>query len=133
MIVDPDALRLELIYDLLDIAYRTRNRRLESRKSVLLRHEVGQLLLQDLRHVAGLRLPTLTCTVLRSGLRIARLLQRRSLPVEQLERFIRNITVRSRHRRRHPRRPIRIPVVDALGLAKDIDTEEEARSLGTRS
>ena len=44
----------------------------------------------------------------------------------------RKIFVTYRHRRRYPHRRILTPVVDALALALDIDTEEEARERGGR-
>ena len=39
---------------------------------------------------------------------------------------IRRVFFRYRHRRRYPERKGRFPMLHALSLAKDIDTEEEA-------
>lgn len=132
LVADPRALRLELLYRLLGVAYRTRNRPVETRRSAMLRTTLLQLLWQDVLHVASLRLPDVTWTVLRNGLACARRLRAGTLTRERLETYAGRVVLRARHRWRHPELGVRLPVVDALSLAEDADTEEEARALGAR-
>ena len=50
---------------------------------------------------------------------------------ERLERAVRRVVVSYGHRRRYPRRMVRLPILPGvLSLARDIDTEEEARAIG---
>ena len=128
----PSALRLKFLYRLLDLGYRTRNRSIESRRGVMIRGVLADMLIQDLLHLLRLRAPSLTWSVLRASIPAADLLRRGSITRGQLEDTLRKIFVRSRHRRRHPERRVVLPIVDALFLARDIDTEEEASELGGR-
>jgi hypothetical protein len=130
VIGDVRALRLAFLYRLLDLGYRTRNRSIRSRRGVMIRGVLGDMLLQDLLHLARLRAPSLTWSVLRASIPAAELLRRGNITLRQLEDTVRKIFVRSRHRREHPGRRVVLPIVDALFLARDIDTEEEARELG---
>ncbi len=132
VIADPRALRLALIYGLLDVAYRTRNRPVDARRRSMVRRVLTDLVVEDLRHVLGARPPTLTWTVMTSGLRLARGLRSGTLTVGGLERLVGRLALRRRHRRSSPARGVRLPVVDAIGLALDIDTEEEARASGAK-
>ena len=43
--------------------------------------------------------------------------------------LVAEIGIRTAHRRRYPKRGARLPILDALSLAKDVDTEEEALAL----
>ena len=65
----------------------------------------------------------------RVPLRLARKLRAGTITRRELERLASVVVVRSRHRRRHPERGARIALVDALGLAEDVDTVEEAEDL----
>lgn len=132
VVVDPSALRLEFMYQLFQIAYRTRNRPIRYRRTVMLRGLLRALIGQDLLHLLALRPPTLTWTVVRAGLGAAQKLRRGTITCDELERALRRMFVTARHRRLHPRRRIHVPILDALSLALDIDTEEEARALGGR-
>jgi hypothetical protein len=129
-IADPAALRLDFLYRLFDLGYRTRNRPIEARRRVMVRGVLAGLLVQDLLHLGRLRAPTLTWSVLVTGIAAARGLRAGTISQAELEEALRRIFVTSRHRRRHPGRRVALPVVDALPLALDIDTEEEARALG---
>lgn len=131
-VFDPAALRLELLYRLIQVAYRTRNRSVETRRGAMLRALFGELLYQDLLHLFSLRLPDLTWTVLRAGLSLYSEVRSRRIERGELERKIGRIVLRARHRRRHPERGVRLPILDALSLAEDIDTEEEAHEVGAR-
>jgi hypothetical protein len=130
VVVDPAALRLKFLYHLFQMGYRTRNRPIDRRRSVMVRSLLMGLLFQDLLHVLGLRFPALTWTVLRAGITAARELRDGTITRARLENFLREIFVKYRHRKRFPDRRVVLPMVDVLWLAKDIDTEEEARELG---
>ena len=43
---------------------------------------------------------------------------------------MRRVFVLRSHRQRHPERRVRMPLLRALSIARDIDTVEEARALG---
>jgi hypothetical protein len=127
VVLDPAALRLKFLYHLFQLGYRTRNRPIDRRRSVMVRSLLMQLIFQDLLHVLGLRFPALTWTVLRAGITAARELRDGTITRARLENFLREIFVKYRHRKRHPARRVVMPLVDVLWLALDIDTEEEAR------
>lgn len=122
----PSSLRLPLLYRLLSLAYSTRNRSVAHRKRAMLRSVLAGLLGADLRRMVRLRPPTLTATVISSGLRLARLLRQKNMERGELERLIGRIFVR----REAPVRGIRHPFCDIVSLAEDVDTEEEARAIG---
>jgi hypothetical protein len=96
----------------------------------MLRGVIADMLLQDLRLVASLRPPTFTWSVLRAALPAANLLAKGRMNRPRLEDALRKVFVRYRHRVRHPERRVALPFVDALPLARDIDTIEEAEELG---
>jgi hypothetical protein len=126
-IIDPSALRLPLLYQLLDLAYRTRNRSVPYRRAVMLRTVLFSLLAQDFGRAGSLRVPDRTVTIVGSGLKLARELHRGRLEVAELERLIARIFLReSRGAAPHA---VRYPVVDMVSLAEDVDTEEEARAI----
>lgn len=130
VVVDPSALRREFLYRMFDLGYSTRNRPIDSRRGVMVRGLILEMLYRDLLHVLSLRRPTLTWSVLRAALPAANLLREGTITVAGLERALRKILVRYRHRRSWPQRRVVIPLVDELSLARDIDTVEEARELG---
>jgi len=132
VIADPRALRLDLFYRLTHAAYRTRNRPVRARQGSMLRSVLLGLLLQDLRHLFALRPPVLTWTVLRNGLALARELRAGGQTRAEFERRVGRIVLSARHRRAHPERGVRMPIVEAIGMAADIDTDEEARAIGAR-
>src|SRR5262245_11687692 len=96
----------------------------------MVRGVVAALLVQDLRHILSLRAPTLTWSVLSAGIPAARRLRDGTVTRQRLERALGQIFVTARHRKRHPQRGVRLPIVEGLSLALDIDTEEEARAAG---
>jgi len=130
VLVDPDALRLNFLYRLFQLAYRTRNRPIDYRRGIMVRGVILELVYQDLLHLFTLRAPTLTWSVLSVGIAAARELKRGTITRARLERAVRKILVTSRHRKRTPDRRVLIPIVEGLSLALDIDTEEEAREAG---
>jgi hypothetical protein len=129
-VADPGALRLDFVYRLIEIGYRTRNRPIGQRRSAMTRGVVGALLARDLRLLLDFEAPTLTWTVLTAGLSAARKLRAGTVTREELEDALRRVFVSRRHRLRFPERRVRLPIVDELSLALDIDTEEEALQFG---
>jgi hypothetical protein len=127
-VVEPDVLRLPLLYRLLNAGYRSRNRPLSARRNALLFAVLGSLLARDVLGLARLCAPILTAHVVGAGLRLARRLRADALDTGELERLVARILVR----RGAPleRARVRLPHTDFLSLAEDIDTEEEARELG---
>jgi hypothetical protein len=130
VVVDPQALRLKFLYRLFQVGYKTRNRPVDNRRSAMVRNLIVELLYQDMLHVLGLRLPNLTWSVLRAGIPAGGKLRDGTLTLTELEDVMRRIFVRNRHRRRYPQRRIVVPLVDAISLGLDVDTEEEAREIG---
>jgi hypothetical protein len=129
-VLDAAALRMEFIYRVLRLIYRTRNRPIAYRRAVVLRGIMFELLYQDALHLLGLRLPSLTWSVLHAGLPAVRALKAGTITRRHLEDAIRRIFVTARHQRRHPERRVHMPIVEGLSLALDIDTEEEAAAMG---
>ena len=129
ILVDPGAVRRGLLFRLFDLSYRTRNRPVAYRRAVIARHVLLNLLLADLRSLARFELPTNTWDIAINGLAIARGLHAGTMTAEELARRVRKVYIRRRHRRRFPWRKGRMPVLEGLSLAKDIDTEEEAREV----
>ncbi len=129
-IADIGGMRVDFLERLFDLGYRTRNRPVNERRRVMVSGVVGTLLYQDLRHLLGLRLPTLTWSVLTAGIAAAGELRDGCITRQRLERALRRVMFTSAHQRRYPERRVSTPIVDELSLALDIDTEEEARALG---
>ncbi len=129
-VVDPAALRLTFLRDLVRVAYRTRNRPIAGRRSSMLREAIMNLLYHDLLHILVLRVPNRTFSVLRSGFKVASGLRRGDLLRSELERATGRLAIKWRHRRKYRGRGVRLPILNGLSLAQDIDTEEEAQELG---
>ena len=130
LIARPDALRLDFVYRLLGLTYRTRNRTIPYRRNVMIRGLIFELLNQDLRNILSGRPPTVTVSVVLTGIVVAMGLRKRTISRGELGRRARKVFVTSRHRRLFPERKVMLPVVEGLELAMDIDTVEEARSVG---
>lgn len=130
VIVDPDALRIGLVYRLLALSYRTRNRPIGERSYAMFRGVLMHALQEDLRQLFTLGLPDLTAAIVADGAAVVMGLKSGNMTCERLERAVRRILVRYGHRRRYPRREVHLPILaGALSLARDIDTEEEARAI----
>ena len=131
VIVDPDALRIGLVYRLIALSYRTRNRPIGGRGLAMLRGVLMTVLREDLRQLFTLGLPDLTAAVIADGAAVVTGLRSGNMTRERLERAVRRVVVSYGHRRRYPRRMVRLPILPGiLSLARDIDTEEEARAIG---
>ena len=131
VIVDPDALRIGLVYRLLALSYRTRNRPIGERSYAMFRGVLIHALQEDLRQLFTLGLPDLTAAIIADGAAVVMGLKSGNMTRERLELAVRRVMVRFGHRRRYPRRQVHMPILpDALSLARDVDTEEEARAIG---
>ncbi len=129
VIVDPPALRLDFLRRLFSHVYATRNRNLAYRRSVVLLRMIGSLLLEDCRRLLTLRLPDITWVTVRAGVGGVSRLGRGRITLAQLEQVLSDLLIR-RDRTRKTGCRVRVPLVDPLSLALDIDTEEEALSWG---
>lgn len=132
VIADPRILRLRFIYRFFDLLYRTRNRPLAERRGVLTRHLLWSLVVEDIKHVFSGRPPHIFAPVVFHSLLLASKLKAGRATAADFERGIRQVFIKRGHRRRYPDRLGRVPVLDALSLAKDIDTVEEAREAARR-
>ena len=131
VIVDPDALRIGLVYRLIALSYRTRNRPIGGRGLTMLRGVLMTVIREDLRQLFTLGLPDLTAAVIADGAAVVMGLRSGNMTRERLERSVRRVVVSYGHRRRYPRRGVRVPILPGiLSLARDIDTEEEAHAIG---
>lgn len=128
-IFQPESMRLSILYELLSLAYRTRNYPVATRKKVMIRSVIGKLLLDDLRSLCSLRVPRLTGSVLSNGLDIATRLKRGDLAIPELENAIGGIFLNPDSELKRSGRGVRHPIVDILRLAEDVDTQEEAANL----
>ena len=128
-VADPKVIRLDLLYTLFEIAYRTRNRPTSYRRAVVVRNILATLLFKDLKRLLTLRVPNITYDMLWHGLVAMKKAVSHGIDQDEVENRLRRIWVRSSHRRRHPKRRGRVMILDGVSLARDIDTEEEAREL----
>ena len=129
LVVDPQAARLGFIYRSFDLAYRSRNRPLVHRLFFIVGHLLWYLFKKDVRQLLHLRPPVITLTVIYQAVIIVSKLRRGTMNSEELARRFRWIFVRTAHRRQYPERKGRLPLMSALTLAKDMDTQEEADEL----
>ena len=127
LVADPDAIRLRFIQRLLDAGFKTRNRSILYRLVTGVGGLVGGIVVHDLLHVLGGRLPTLTRDTIGAGAVASMKLRKGRATIEEIENATRSIFVKRKHRRRYPERRAALPILDGLSLALDIDTEEEAR------
>lgn len=129
LVVDPRVVRRRLVYRSFELAYESRNRGLLERFFLISRHVFGGLLAEDLHRLRQLRLPTFTVAALWSSLRLATRLRRGVISEEELAARLWRVFCRAEQSRRPPGHRGRMRALEALSLAKDIDTQEEAREL----
>ncbi|MEM6704343.1 MAG: hypothetical protein AAF690_16620 [Acidobacteriota bacterium] len=132
-IFDPEAMRLQFLYRLLDLGYQSRNRPILYRRSFLIRQLFFRVLWQDALHLLSFRLPTFTWDTLRTGGGAALKLRNNKMTRVELEEAMRKVFSRRAHRKEHPERRIRMPILQALSIARDIDTLEEAAEMGAQT
>ncbi len=130
VVADLGGLRLPLLYKLFESAYRTRNRSISYRRNVMLRAVLGHLFFLDLRRVLRLRLPSVTWDVIRAGSSAARSLKAGTITRPDLEQAVATLLVKRAAVRAAPGCGVRLPIVEALSLALDMDTREEAEQMG---
>ena len=129
LVADPLTIRRPLVYRTFDLAYKSRNRPILYRLGLIVGHILAGLVLQDLKLLLTLRLPTLTYTVITNGVILALHLRSGTITPEEMADRLGRIFIRYRHRRKHPERQGRTPLKHGLSLAKDIDTVEEAKEI----
>jgi hypothetical protein len=127
LVADPGAIRLRFIQRLLDAGFKTRNRSILYRLVTGVGGLVGGIVVHDLLHVLGGRLPTLTRDTIGAGAVASMKLRKGRATIEEIETATRSMFVKRRHRQLYPERRAALPILDGLSLALDIDTEEEAR------
>jgi len=131
LIVRLEATRLDILLRCFGLAYETRNRPVLQRFWMLVRNLLAYMVWRDIRDLRHLQAPTSTARMLSSGLRVGIALRDANGTQAFLEHHMERIFVRRRYLAEHVDRRGRTPVLhNALGLARDIDTREEAREHG---
>ncbi len=129
VIANPSALRLRELFVLFDLAYATRERGLRYRRTLMLRKALGMIVGGDVRRLLRGRAPLLTWDMVTNGIAFAGKLARHQATTTEMEDRLRRFWVRRPHRRRHPHRRGRVALLSCRSLARDVDTEAEAREL----
>jgi hypothetical protein len=132
IVVDTEGARVPLVVRAFDLAYKTRNRAILYRLPVMVSGVLAGLVWQDLKHLANLRLPTMTFSVIYNGIMLALELRKGESTVDQLADRLERAFGRYRHRRKYPERVGRLALVQGLSLAKDFDTQEEAEEITSK-
>ncbi len=127
--VDPSALRLTLIYKSFQLAYRSRTRPVFTRFVYILSGVLLFLIKRDLSNLFRLRPPLLTPIVLFNAALLSHRLGRGLITQRQVETHLHQIFGNEPHRRKYRDRTGRVPILNGLSLARDIDTVEEAQDL----
>lgn len=127
--VDPGIADTDLIIRFFGGLYKTRNRSIGSRYGVIARLVLGKLFSDDFKALLRLRPPSRTWTVVYNCLLLARRLAAGVARQDEFEVRIRRIFLKPDHVRAHPENLSRVAIIPGLSLAKDIDTEEEAREV----
>jgi len=126
VMADTNAVRLPLVFRIFDLAYRSRNRGVLYRLGLIVTHIFLGLVVQDIKRILTFRLPDLTATVITNGVMMGFHLKDGVVTSEEMAERLRRIFVSYKHRKRYPNRKGRLPLMHALSMARDIDTEEEA-------
>ncbi|MDX1503903.1 MAG: NTP transferase domain-containing protein, partial [Thermoanaerobaculia bacterium] len=134
VMVNPLAMRVELLQSSFELAYRTRTKTVARRFVIIIAGVLWRLLWHDLRAPLRLRLPLLTAEVFFNALPLALGLARGGIRQRTVETCLRRLFATRKWRRKNRGRRGRVPVLDALSLARDIDTrgEAEERSMEVR-
>lgn len=127
--VDPGLADTALILRFFEGLYSTRNRPISARYFVIARQVLLKLFADDLRNLMSLRWPSRTASVVVNCLVMARKLAAGAAKQQELENRLRRIFIKPHHFKAHPNLRGRVTVIEGLSLAKDIDTEEEAREV----
>ena len=129
VMVDPTALRVTLIHRAFKLAYRSRTRPVFTRMVYISSGVLFLLLRRDLTNLFRLKPPLLTPIVLFNAALLGHRIGRGRVTQRQVETHLHQIFGNEPHRRKYRDRSGRVPVLEGLSLALDIDTEEEAREL----
>lgn len=126
VIVRPAAIRRRFLYRLMNVTYNTRNRPVLYRTWVLFSRLAGAMTREDFAALMEGHIPRLWFRALRDGIFAGVSLSRGGTAVSELERVADNLLIWPHCRDEWPERGVRAPLLDALSLARDIDTREEA-------
>ncbi len=122
-IIEPSRFRLDLSARVSELSFKSRNRPIGYRLVYIVSRILAFLLGQDLKRLSRLRPPTLTVKLVVNGILLASSLRRGTITDTELADRLRRILVKESRDR--PDRG-RIALLDAMTLARDIDTVEEA-------
>lgn len=128
-VIDPTALRFTLIYKSFQLAYRSRTRPVFTRFLYITSGVLFFLLKRDLLNIFRLKPPFLTPMVLFNAALLSHRLGSGRITQRQIETHLHQTFGNEPHRRQYRNRTGRVPVLQGLSLARDIDTEEEAEEL----
>jgi hypothetical protein len=129
VIIDPSALRFTLIYKSFELAYRSRTRPVFTRFVYITAGVLFFLIKRDLANLVRFKPPLLTAMVLFNAALLSHRLGTGRITQRQVETHLHQIFGNEPHRRRYRDRTGRVPVLEGLSFARDIDTEEEAEEL----
>lgn len=129
-IFQPEAHRLRFMYRLIDTGYATRNKSIAARRYTMVRRAATAILLEEGRALVRGQLPLLSYAAWRHGLGTARKLAAGSAALADVEESLEWLFLDPVHRKQKAGKAVRMPIVDAVSLAQDIDTEEEAAEKG---
>ena len=129
VIATPEGTRRQLLYEIFDIAYNTRNTSIEHRLWVVTLGMFASLLRADWRRIRSGRLPISTLEILINGLHFTFRL-RQGIDHEVMAKLLRRVFLLPEYRRGRSHEKGRVAVLDVLTLARDVDTREEAQELG---
>ncbi len=121
--VEPSHFRLDLVERVLELSYASRNRPIAYRFFYIVSRILSFLLGQDLKRLLRLRPPTFTVTLIVNGILLAWRLRQETITADELAKRLRRILVKGSQDRADRGR---VALLDAMTLAKDIDTMEEA-------
>jgi hypothetical protein len=127
IMVDPRALRLTLLYKCFQLAYRSRTRPVGARFLYITSGVLYFLIKRDVENLFRFKPPLLTPIALFNAALLSHRVGRGSVTQRQAETHLHQIFGNEPHRRKYRDRTGRVPILDGLSLARDIDTEEEAR------
>lgn len=132
VIVEPSRFRLELVSRVFGLAYKSRNRSIGYRFFYIVSQVLLYVLGQDLRRVLKLRPPTFTITLMFHAIWMSWRLRQGTITASELAERLRQLLIK---KDREKSNRGRVALLNAMTLAKDIDTleeaEEKARELET--
>ncbi len=122
-IIEPSRFRLGVTSRAFELSYESRNRPIVYRLFYIVGHILLFLLSLDLKRLLRLKPPTLTVSLVVNGILLAWRLRRGTITNTELADRLRRIFIKT-SRKQSDR--CRVALMDAMTLARDIDTVEEA-------